>query len=80
MQMKRCGNAISCNSLINLKGSHVRLGDRLFCCNDCVQEYLAQEKRLENAMNPFKYWVPPERHVPQKVPIQGEQLEMQLDD
>jgi len=78
--MKRCGNAISCNALINLRGSHVRLGDRYFCCNDCVQEYLAQEKRLAEAMNPFKNWRPPVPDVPQKVPIEYEQFEMQLDD
>lgn len=51
--MHRCGNQTSCNSLINTRGSHVRLGDRLFCSNDCVQEYLAQEKRLEMAVAPL---------------------------
>jgi len=56
------------------------VGERYFCCNDCVSEYLAQEKRLAEAMNPFKNWRPPDPHVPQKVPIDSEQLEMQLDD
>lgn len=51
--MERCGNKTSCNSLVNLRGSHVRLGDKHFCSTECVNEYLAQERRLEMAIAPL---------------------------
>lgn len=49
---KRCGDS-TCGNLVNERKSHVRLGDRIFCDNECAQAWLVQNKVFEVAADPF---------------------------
>lgn len=81
--MHRCSNPATCNKIVNEKGYHIWIGKRPFCSQECVNEYLAQEKRFQDSANPFKDWNrQPAPEIPPRVPIvmQQPQWELQLDD
>ena len=53
-RVKRCGNVTGCNLPINFTEPHINLEERTFCCQDCLQEYISQEGRLEYTLERFK--------------------------
>lgn len=49
---KRCGDE-TCGNLINERKAHVRVGDRVFCDDECAQAWLIQNRIFEVAADPF---------------------------
>lgn len=56
--MQRCG-VPECGTIVNQRrNTFVRIGDKIFCDNDCANTWLVQNKVFEVAAHPF--------HVPTK--------------
>lgn len=49
---KRCGDP-ECANLVNERKRHVRIGDRVFCDNECANAWLVQNKVFTVAADPF---------------------------
>jgi hypothetical protein len=49
--MEKCQNVSHCSNVVDRR-YWVRIGERVFCCNDCALEYLDVERTLAAAADP----------------------------
>ena len=55
--MARCANA-NCGNVVNEKKAHIRLQDRVWCSNACLEDWNEQNARLTYVAWPFHDRIP----------------------
>lgn len=49
-----CGNKLDCDAIIKKTEPYIKIENRYFCCQDCVDAYIKQEARFERARDSWR--------------------------